>query len=130
MNAVSTKHVEERRVGYAEIPEGFMEKINKHIDEENGFFKGLYIIAGVLAIVTGLITWIFLEDHAKGNKMQESINEHTVQNARTLTILEHQVTINAAQQQRIDANTQLLYGHIGEALGKAERDAVRRENKK
>lgn len=106
-------HQQEQREGYVEMPREFMEKINTHIDEENGFIKGAYVIAGILSVVAALVCWIFLEDHATMKDHQKTISEHTAQNSRMLTILENQVALNTAQQQRIDKNTELLYGHLG-----------------
>lgn len=103
----------ERREGYVEMPYSFVEKINTHIDEENGFIRGAYYITGVLAVVAALVVWIFLEDHAAMKEVQKVTNEHTAQNARTLTLLENQMAINSAQQVRIDKNTELLYRELG-----------------
>jgi hypothetical protein len=102
------QHQTERREGYVEMPHEFVEKINTHIDTENGFIKGMYVLAGILSVAAAILGWVYLEDHAAIKENQKTIVEHTVQNARMLTLLENQVAVNMRQQDRIDKNTELL----------------------
>ena len=109
---------QERREGYIEVTHQFVERMTHHVDEEEGFFRGFKIFSWVFGIVfsalIGLGTWVFVEKNQDFRKVQDTINEHTAQNGRTLTMLENIM----AEQNRIhlqaEKNTELMYRHLGD----------------
>lgn len=108
---------QERREGYIQVPQQFIERLTRHVDQEEGMFRGLKlfsIVFGVLfSTLMGLATWVFVEKNADFRKVQETIQEHTAQNSRTLAVLETILAEHKRQQEQLDKNTENVYRMMG-----------------
>lgn len=106
---MSIVHKEERREGYMEMPKDFMLRVNAHVEAENGMFRTMRIVSSIFAALLAVSVWVFLEKNSDIKAMQQTLNEHSIQISKTLTILESQVEMNKAQQVRIDRTTDMMY---------------------
>ena len=95
------------------MPHDFIEKINRHVDEEDGMFRGVKffggLFIGLISFILSLVIWIVLEKNADIKAMQGTLQAHSVQIERTLVMLENVVNSDKRQQERIDKNTERLW---------------------
>jgi hypothetical protein len=107
----------EKRQGYVELPLSFVDKINDHVSQENGFIRGMKVFAFVGTMLIALLCWVFVQknDDIKTmngdiKNMQTILNAHSIQINETLTILKNEMDVNRRQQDRIEKNTEKIWG--------------------
>ena len=107
---MSVDHKEERRDGYIEMPHTFVEKINKHMDREEGVMLGMKIVGSIFAVLIAVLVWVLIEKNNDIKAVQQTIVQHTVQNAEMIQIVKGIIETNARQQTEIDTVAGVTWG--------------------
>jgi hypothetical protein len=103
-----THHIEERREGYIEMPHTFVDKLHEHIAEEEALFKVVKLVGWIGTLFIALAAWILLEKNNDIKAMQLTLNQHSVQIEKTLTMMQIMLDNDKRQQMMIDKNNDRL----------------------